>query len=46
MLVDFILSVEVVIILSQVVDADLMVQVLVVSIIALVATVGVYGLVA
>ena len=47
MLVDFILSVEIIIIaLSQVVDADLIVQVLVVSIIALVATVGVYGLVA
>ena len=46
-LVDFILSVEIIIIaLSQVVDADLIVQVLVVSIIALVATVGVYGLVA
>ena len=46
-LVDFILSVEIIIIaLSQVVDADLVVQVLVVSIIALVATVGVYGLVA
>lgn len=46
-LVDFILSVEIIIIaLSQVVDAELMVQVLVVSIIALVATVGVYGLVA
>ena len=44
---DFILSVEIIIIaLSQVVDADLIVQVLVVSIIALVATVGVYGLVA
>ena len=46
-LVDFILSVEIIILaLSQVVDADLLVQVLVVSIIALVATVGVYGLVA
>ena len=46
-LVDFILSVEIIIIaLSQVVDAELIVQVLVVSIIALVATVGVYGLVA
>lgn len=46
-LVDFILSVEIIILaLSQVVDADLIVQVLVVSIIALVATVGVYGLVA
>jgi len=46
-LVDFILSVEIIILaLSEVVDADLLVQVLVVSIIALVATVGVYGLVA
>ena len=46
-LVDFILSVEIIIIaLSQVVDGELIVQVLVVSIIALVATVGVYGLVA
>ncbi|MGB0171257.1 MAG: DUF808 domain-containing protein [Flavobacteriales bacterium] len=46
-LVDFILSVEIIIIaLSQVVESDLIVQVLVVSIIALVATVGVYGLVA
>jgi len=46
-LVDFILSVEIIILaLSQVVEADLIVQVLVVSIIALVATVGVYGLVA
>ena len=36
----------IIIALSQVVDADLIVQVLVVSIIALVATVGVYGLVA
>ena len=47
MLVDFILSVEIIIIaLSQVVESDLIVQVLVVSLIALVATVGVYGLVA
>ena len=46
-LVDFILSVEIIIIaLSQVVESDLIVQVLVVSIIALVAAVGVYGLVA
>ena len=46
-LVDFILSVEIIIIaLSQVVESDLIVQVLVVSLIALVATVGVYGLVA
>ena len=46
-IVDFILSVEIIIIaLSQVVDADFIVQVMVVSIIALVATVGVYGLVA
>ena len=47
MIVDFILSAEIIIIaLSQVVDADFIVQVMVVSIIALVATVGVYGLVA
>ena len=45
--VDFILSVEIIIIaLSQVVDSPLSVQIAVVSIIALVATVGVYGLVA
>ena len=44
---DFILSVEIIIIaLSQVVDSPLSVQIAVVSIIALVATVGVYGLVA
>ena len=46
-LVDFILSVEIIILaLSQVVESELLVQVLVVSIISLVATVGVYGLVA
>jgi len=46
-LVDFILSVEIIILaLSQVVESELIVQVLVVSIISLVATVGVYGLVA
>lgn len=45
--VDFILSVEIIIIaLSQVVDSPLSVQIAAVSIIALVATVGVYGLVA
>jgi len=46
-LVDFILSVEIIIIaLSQVVEAGLVVQIAVVSIIALMATVGVYGMVA
>lgn len=45
--VDFILSVEIVVIaLGQVMDADLLVQVLAVSAIAMFATVGVYGLVA
>lgn len=44
--VDFILSVEIIIIaLSEVAEAEMLVQVIVVSIIALVATVGVYGLV-
>ena len=46
-LVDFILSVEIIILtLSAVVEAPLVVQILTVSIIALVATVGVYGMVA
>ncbi|MBT8326946.1 MAG: DUF808 domain-containing protein [Bacteroidia bacterium] len=46
-LVDFILSVEIIIIaLSTVVDADLQTQIIVVSIIALLATIGVYGVVA
>lgn len=46
-LVDFILSVEIIIIaLSQVVESELVVQIGVVSTIALLATVGVYGLVA
>lgn len=45
-LVDFILSVEIIILaLSSAADASLMVQAISVSIIALVATVGVYGLV-
>jgi len=45
--VDFILSIEIVIIaLSTVVDADLKTQIIVVSFIALIATVGVYGMVA
>ena len=44
---DFILSVEIVIIaLGSVIGATLMIQVLTVSVVALVATVGVYGLVA
>lgn len=46
-LTDFILSVEIVIIaLSTVVDESLLTRILVVSIIALIATVGVYGIVA
>lgn len=46
-LVDFILSVEIVIIaLSTVEEAELLNQIVVVSIIAIVATVGVYGIVA
>ena len=46
-LVDFILSVEIIIIsLSRVVESQLAVQIGVVSIIALLATIGVYGLVA
>lgn len=46
-LVDFILSIEIIIItLSSVLDQDLLTQVLVVSIIAIVATVGVYSVVA
>jgi len=46
-LTDFILSVEIVIIaLGTVEEADLMFQILVVSCVALIATVGVYGLVA
>lgn len=44
---DFILSIEIIIIaLSSVTDRDLPIQILTVSVIALVATVGVYGLVA
>ncbi len=44
---DFILSIEIIVItLSTVIDASLAIQVLVVSLIALLATVGVYGLVA
>lgn len=46
-LVDFILSVEIIILtLSSVVEAPMAVQVLTVSLIAVVATIGVYGLVA
>ncbi len=46
-LVDFILSIEIVIIaLSTVVEKDLSVQIPVVTIIAIVATIGVYGIVA
>lgn len=46
-LIDFILSVEIVIIaLSTVVDEPLKIQVIVVSIIAILATIGVYGIVA
>lgn len=45
--VDFILSVEIVILaLGQVMEAELPVQIVAVSIIALIATIGVYGLVA
>ncbi len=44
---DFILSVEIVIIaLSTVADADLSVQIVTVSVVAILATIGVYGLVA
>lgn len=44
---DFILSVEIVIIaLSTVADADLSVQIVTVSVVAIIATIGVYGLVA
>lgn len=44
---DFILSIEIIIIaLSSVTDSELLIQILTVSVIALVATVGVYGLVA
>lgn len=44
---DFILSIEIIIIaLSSVTDSELIIQILTVSVIALVATVGVYGLVA
>ena len=44
---DFILSIEIIIIaLSSVTDRELLIQILTVSVIALVATVGVYGLVA
>lgn len=44
---DFILSIEIIIIaLSSVKDSELVIQILTVSVIALVATVGVYGLVA
>lgn len=46
-LTDFILSIEIVIIaLSTVVEEDLMTQILVTSVIAIIATVGVYGIVA
>ena len=46
-LVDFILSIEIVIIaLSTVVEKDLITQIIVVSIVAILATVGVYGIVA
>lgn len=46
-LTDFILSVEIVIIaLGTVVDQELLFQILVVSIVAIIATVGVYGIVA
>lgn len=46
-LVDFILSVEIIILaLGQVIEADWLVQVVSVSLIALLATVGVYGVVA
>ncbi len=46
-LTDFILSVEIIIIaLGTVVDSELSTQIIVVSLIALVATIGVYGLVA
>jgi predicted DNA repair protein MutK len=45
--VDFILSIEIVIIaLSSVQDSELKVQIIVVSLIALIATIGVYGIVA
>ncbi|MDB4174339.1 DUF808 domain-containing protein [Bacteroidia bacterium] len=45
--VDFILSIEIVIIaLSTVQDSELKVQIIVVSLIALIATIGVYGIVA
>ena len=45
--VDFILSVEIVILaLGQVMEAEMVVQILAVSLIALLATVGVYGIVA
>ena len=44
---DFILSVEIIIIaLSTVADADLTIQIITVSVVAILATVGVYGLVA
>ncbi|MDG4946924.1 DUF808 domain-containing protein [Weeksellaceae bacterium KMM 9713] len=44
---DFILSIEIIIIaLSSVTDSELLIQIITVSVIALVATVGVYGLVA
>ena len=46
-MVDFILSVEIVILaLGQVMEAEMVVQILAVSLIALLATVGVYGIVA
>lgn len=46
-LVDFILSIEIIIIaLSTVVEKDLLTQIIVVSLVALLATVGVYGIVA
>ena len=46
-LVDFILSVEIVLIaLSTVVEKELIIQIIVVSIVAILATIGVYGIVA
>ena len=46
-IVDFILSIEIVIIaLSTVVDKPLNIQIIVVSIVAIISTIGVYGLVA
>ena len=46
-LIDFILSVEIIIIaLSTVVEEDIKVQIMVVSVIAILATIGVYGIVA